>query len=156
MLTPVHWGTTSPLSYSCDELAMWFLGHSSWRSLSSWSFRHFGSSLFGSNPPPEPGRSGHHSQLLFPAKTPARSRLPLLLCFLPASHSPGVFPTSSFQASCSSSGRWYCPVPSCPDHCPLTCRGWSSVGSMKWGRRPSFWPAYIASMLPSGHRPPTV
>ena len=31
----------------------------------------------------------------------------------------------------SSSGRRYCSVPSCPDHCTLTSRGWSSFGAMK-------------------------
>ena len=30
-----------------------------------------------------------------------------------------------------SSGRWYCQVQSCPDHCPLTSRGWSSFVAMK-------------------------
>ena len=34
----------------------------------------------------------------------------------------------------SSSGRWYCPVPSCPDHCPLTRGGWSFFGAMKGHR----------------------
>ena len=29
------------------------------------------------------------------------------------------------------SGRLYCPVQSCPDHCPLTSRGWSSFNVMK-------------------------
>ena len=44
--------------------------------------------------------------------------------------SPGFRPASTFQASAPSSGRWYCPVQSCPDHCPLASRGWSSFVAM--------------------------
>ena len=28
-------------------------------------------------------------------------------------------------------GRWYCPVASCPDHCPVSSRGWASFSAMK-------------------------
>ena len=28
-------------------------------------------------------------------------------------------------------GRWYCPVSSCPDHCPVSSRGWASFSAMK-------------------------
>ena len=31
----------------------------------------------------------------------------------------------------AASGRWYCPVPSCPDHCPVHSRGWASFPAMK-------------------------
>ena len=45
-------------------------------------------------------------------------------------------PPDSSQAPCSkrlasSHGRWYCPVTSCPDHCPLSSRGWASFSAMK-------------------------
>ena len=28
-------------------------------------------------------------------------------------------------------GRWYCPVASCADHCPVSSRGWASFSAMK-------------------------
>ena len=31
----------------------------------------------------------------------------------------------------SSPSRWHCPVPNCPDHCPISSRGGSSFSAMK-------------------------
>ena len=47
----------------------------------------------------------------------------------PAPQDSAQAPSSKRLAS--SNGRWYCPVTSCPDHCPLSSRGWASFGAMK-------------------------
>ena len=47
----------------------------------------------------------------------------------PAPHDSSQAPSSKRLAS--SHGCWYCTVTSCPDHCPLSSRGWASYGAMK-------------------------
>ena len=47
----------------------------------------------------------------------------------PAPQDSAQAPSSKRHAS--SNGRWYCLVPSCPDHCPHSSRGWASFCAMK-------------------------
>ena len=100
-----------------------------------------GGGTLGSKPVHEPRGPGHH-QLLLRAHSPTSPSITM-------PPDPGSLPPTSGSTSprrpvphdsaqppvskrrAAASGRWYCPVPSCPDHCPVNSRGWASFSAMK-------------------------
>ena len=111
---------------------------------------------------PGPGLSGRHS--LFTCCPPRFWPVPSVAVAPPGSCPPP--PSANFatlrrpvpqdfsqtplsERRAPSSGRWYCPVQSCPDHCSLASRGWSSFVAMK-GHFDRHLGGYLDGELPLG------